>query len=280
MTKRQLAVEKFTASLTAKLVALRGNVIDSATMGEAEDIIKAAVEEFEKEHPLQVDVVLDDLSEEQKQAGFLSGTIHKRRPTLESDRESLNAFLDKVRYRRAGDVVYLRPFLVSRTAETNKPGHAAVAVMGTVTVDGIGFQQHFRPDGIGIDRFRKNPIVLYDHDYEGLPVARSLWERVRDGTDGPEFVAKPQFHMDTELSREVWALVESGKLCTWELGVVPVTWEKRGDGYYVTAWDVLEFSVVPRPEDMAQLREERRRRRISSPALVKSIMEEGEVDIV
>ncbi|MEE8547059.1 MAG: hypothetical protein V3S63_03025, partial [bacterium] len=64
------------------------------------------------------------------------------------------------------------------------------------------------------------------HDYGGLPIARSLWERVRETDDGAcELVAKPQFHLDTELSREVWALLEKGVLSAWSVGFVPEKWE-------------------------------------------------------
>lgn len=187
------------------------------------------------------------------------------------DRHALNAFLDKAGYRRQGDLVFLTPVHPSFTREIRASERAVVATVVTE----ISEMLVFNPQGIRIDRFRKNPIVLYNHDYEGLPVARSLWERVRDGDNGPELITKPQFHMDTELSREVWQLVVDGKLAAWELGVVPAEWEKHGDGFRVTKWDVLEYSVVPRPENMSTLRYEQSRGRISSPALVKSIPKTG-----
>ena len=197
------------------------------------------------------------------------------RAQVEADRPKLFAFLDKAGYRRQGDLVFLTPVHPSITVERHDTEKAAVATVVTETRETLAFA----PSGYSLDRFRKNPVVLYNHDYEGLPVARSLWERVRDGDNGPEMIAKPQFHMDTELSRQVWRLIVDGGLCSWELGVIPETWEKSGEGYYVTKWAVLEYSVVPRPEDMPALREDVRWGRISSPALVKSIMKEGEVDI-
>lgn len=222
----------------------------------------------------QANAIIADLRS--KLAAYAPELAHHKADTDDAqDRHALNAFLDKAGYRRQGDLVYLTPRAPSCTSEVRSPEKAAVATIVTETKE----VHIFKPWRGSLDRFRKNPIVLYNHDYEGLPVARSLWERVRDGDNGPELVAKPQFHMDTELSREVWAQVERGHLCAWELGVVPARWEACGDAYLVTAWDILEYSVVPRSEDLPALREERRLRRISSPALVKSIMEEGEVDI-
>jgi hypothetical protein len=177
------------------------------------------------------------------------------------------------------------------------------------------------PRGVRLERFRKNPVVLYAHDYEGLPVARSLWERVRDGDSGPELVAKPQFHMDTELSREVWALVEKGVLSAWSVGFIPEEWEpidgnrinRRGrrerrerrtaaagerptcdavreaspssassacsalnevvgsPGFRVKKWDLLEYSAVPVAANFEALTRELEERRITAPALVKSL---------
>jgi len=131
------------------------------------------------------------------------------------DRHALNAFLKESGFGTSGDLVYLEPAR-SRTMEVRRSEKAVVATISTAARDRHG--DVIDPKGVRLGRFRKNPVVLYAHDYEGLPVARSLWERVRDGDSGPELVAKPQFHMDTELSREVWALVEKGVLSAWSVG--------------------------------------------------------------
>ena len=193
---------------------------------------------------------------------------------VDEDRAALNAWLDEAGYRRIGDLVYLTP-VRSETPERFPASASAVAVLSLEQREGEVFQPH----GARLERFRKNPVVLFNHDYDGLPVARSLWERVRVGETDIEFIAKPQFHRDTALSREVLTLIEDGRLSAWELGVLPERWTKTESGYVVEAWDILEYSVVPRPEDMPALREERRQGRISSPALVKSILEKGEVDV-
>ncbi|MHC4248326.1 MAG: HK97 family phage prohead protease [Planctomycetota bacterium] len=138
------------------------------------------------------------------------------------DRHELNAFLKETGLALSGDLVYLEPAR-SRTMEVRRSEKAVVATISTAARDRHG--DIIDPRGVRLERFRKNPVVLYAHDYEGLPVARSLWERVRDGDAGPELVAKPQFHMDTELSREVWALVEKGVLSAWSVGFIPEQWE-------------------------------------------------------
>jgi hypothetical protein len=139
-----------------------------------------------------------------------------------TSRSSLNAFLKDSGFRLAGDLVLAEPER-SETREVRRSEKAVVVTISTRARDRHG--DVVDPAGVRLDRFRKNPVVLYAHDYDGLPVARSLWERVRASDSGaPELVAKPQFHLDTELSREVWALVEKGILSAWSVGFIPETW--------------------------------------------------------
>jgi len=254
------------------------------------------------------------------------------------DRHELNAFLKESGLALAGDLVHLEPAR-SRTMEVRRSEKAVVATISTAARDRHG--DVIDPRGVRLERFRKNPVVLYAHDYDGLPVARSLWERVRDGDDDPELVAKPQFHMDTELSREVWALVEKGVLSAWSVGFIPEQWEpldgdgfshhgehgeqrvkpkakrsvtsfvdvndtaeirlpgsadgpaspggasvpsvvKSASGFKVKKWDLLEYSAVPVAANFEALTRELKSRRITAPALVKSLAPLGmrEPDLV
>ncbi len=267
------------------------------------------------------------------------------------DRHALNVFLKESGFGTSGDLVFLEPAR-SETMEVRRSEKAVVATISTAARDRHG--DVIDPRGVRLERFRKNPVVLYAHDYDGLPVARSLWERVREGEDGPELVAKPQFHMDTELSREVWALVEKGVLSAWSVGFIPELWEpidgdgfshhgahgehgerrtsgerptrdavgetadattedtesdqrhgertprrvvgmgppssvnsvpsvvKNAGGFRVKRWDLLEYSCVPVAANFEALTRELKARRITAPALVKTLAPLGmrEPDLV
>ncbi len=197
------------------------------------------------------------------------------------DRGALNAFLKDAGFARSGDLVFLEPEH-SETKEIRRAEKAVVATISTRARDRHG--DIVDPAGVRLDRFRKNPVVLYAHSYDGLPVARSLWERVRESDGGRELVAKPQFHLDTELSREVWALISKGVLSAWSVGFIPERWEPApksddggsGDGnaapgFVVKKWDLLEYSCVPVPSNFEALTHELKSRRITAPALVKSL---------
>jgi hypothetical protein len=236
-----------------------------------------------------------------------------------ADRAALNSFLKDAGFSTAGDLVLLEP-AHSETREVRSSEKAVVATISTRARDRQG--EVIEPSGVRLERFRKNPVVLYAHDYEALPVARSMWEKVRSGSFGTappsladsrksaesvreaasnvQLVAKPQFHLDTELSREVWALVEKGVLSAWSVGFIPEKWEpirqtnrdtqdrqdaerraqsckscssllNEPSGFRVTAWDLLEYSCVPVPANFQALTHELKSRRITAPALVKSL---------
>ncbi|MHC4502813.1 MAG: HK97 family phage prohead protease [Planctomycetota bacterium] len=235
-----------------------------------------------------------------------------------NDRAALNSFLKDAGFSTAGDLVLLEPES-SETREVRSSEKAVVATISTRARDRQG--DVIEPSGVRLERFRKNPVVLYAHDYEALPVARSMWERVRQPngattktprspTVAPaklaergiestplcpapaashasavELVAKPQFHLDTELSREVWALVEKGVLSAWSVGFIPERWERiegedgsgrdggaaRPSSFRILKWDLLEYSCVPVPANFQALTHELKSRRITAPALVKSL---------
>jgi len=194
-----------------------------------------------------------------------------------SDRKRLNDFLacrNGGEHETRGDLVLLKP-TASETIEVCRSECAAV--LG-ITLGGI---ECFYEHGLSLKHFCKNPVCLFDHDYEGLPVARSLWERLWHKADGgTTLIAKVQFHLDTEVSREAWALVLRGALTAWAMGVLPDEWEWVERSCLpaectVTEYDLCELSVVPSVEDAERLDAQLRERRITAPALVKALAARG-----
>lgn len=188
-----------------------------------------------------------------------------------TDRLKLNTYLKESGFETLGDMVIAEPEH-SATSEIRRSERSLVVTISTRARDRHG--DILDPSGVRLERFRKNPVVLYGHDYDGLPIAKSLWERVRETDTGLELVAKPQFHLDTELSREVWALIEKGILSAWSVGFIPELWEPIGDeqgGFNVKKWDLLEYSSVPVPSNFEALTHALKDARISAPTLVKSL---------
>lgn len=114
-----------------------------------------------------------------------------------------------------------------------------------------------------LDNYRANPRIFWNHQQEpGLPIASC---RNLDGSLGltiipnDRIVGVAKFHGKTLMSEQVFALVAAGELEAASIGFMPLIAEKMtarsrpslpgydgwpSEGYYITEFDFLEFSVV------------------------------------
>jgi len=131
------------------------------------------------------------------------------------------------------------------------------------------------PGGMDAEGFRKNPVVLWAHRYDELPIARAtqVW------SDGHSIMAT--VHFDSRpFAQEVLRLYREGFLGGWSVGFLPRKWDviegKDGkfDGYHVSQWELVELSAVPVPANPAALTRELRSGTIRTPALRKEIAAE------
>jgi len=155
--------------------------------------------------------------------------------------------------------------------------------------------------GLDVKHYRRNPVVLFAHDYRSLPIAKSPNVQYIKGTSrsGDKWAGKPQFHLQTDLSREVWWLIENGYLRAWSLGFivrkykrlkpseVGIKKENSEESDVVDArrvWDrfveteLLEYSSVPVPADPHALTNSLRELRTggrSLPAIEATLRAQG-----
>lgn len=102
------------------------------------------------------------------------------------------------------------------------------------------------PAGVNLSHFRKNPVVLWAHDYSSPPIAKALWIK----KDGDGVLSKMKF-ANTEFAQEIFQLYKDGFLKAFSVGFMPTKWED-GDGEKkprrkYTDWELLEYSAVPVP---------------------------------
>lgn len=115
--------------------------------------------------------------------------------------------------------------------------------------------------GADLSQYRKNPVVLWAHDYQSLPPARNLWVK----KDSGRLVAKTLF-ADTELGNQLFELYEKKFLSAFSVGFIPKKWhdgptEKeikdhpdwKGARRIYDNWELLEYSFVPVPSHPAAL---------------------------
>jgi hypothetical protein len=128
------------------------------------------------------------------------------------------------------------------------------------------------PDGMISDNFAANPVMLWAHDYSGLPIARSvqLWKH----HDGQRIKAKVQFVPDSAYHESysgirgstVYKMYKTGFLNAVSIGFNPIEWEPivekdeyglglgatfgaKSGGTHFKQWELLEFSAVPVPSN-------------------------------
>jgi phage head maturation protease len=108
--------------------------------------------------------------------------------------------------------------------------------------------------GANVDNYRRNPVVLYAHDYGGLPVARATNIEAIQGTGLKAVMEFPPKGISARAD-EVRGLWEGGFLNAASVGFVPKHFEERHPtGRIFTDWELLEFSIVPVPANAAALR--------------------------
>ena len=106
-----------------------------------------------------------------------------------------------------------------------------------------------------LTNYRKNPVVLFAHDYKSLPVARCTSISSASGA----LIATAEF-ADADLSPvadQVFRMLTAGFLKAVSVGFKPIdtpTLAPDGQGLIYGACELLEFSVVPVPSNGDALR--------------------------
>lgn len=102
-------------------------------------------------------------------------------------------------------------------------------------------------DGWELDQYKKNPVVLYGHDYGGLPVAQA----VEVGVEGDKLVATDRFTPQdvNPHGYMVYQLVRGKFLRATSVGFRPREWVYNDDhkGFDFSRQELLEHSIVPVP---------------------------------
>lgn len=170
------------------------------------------------------------------------------------------------RYKKdAGDFELIRKGKVSEKIEVDASGRSVVNYITTIAKDRDG--EVVLPDGATLKDYRDNPVVLWAHRYDQLPIAKNLWIK----QDKKGLIAKTHF-LDHEFADQVYGLytkpILDGKKDTgpamkaWSIGFVPVEWNEpseeekaKGDApkRTYTKWELLEYSAVPVPSNPSAL---------------------------
>ena len=137
----------------------------------------------------------------------------------------------------------VRKQFVTKIEESNEEERTITFVLSTESEDRDG--DIIKADGWIVDNYLKNPVVLFAHKYDELPVARAEKVWVEDG----KLKATARFASEKEnpLAENVYQLYKNGYMNAVSVGFIPVEFEEKDEGYEFTKQELLEFSCVPVP---------------------------------
>lgn len=104
-------------------------------------------------------------------------------------------------------------------------------------------------EGMNLDRFRVNPVMLYQHDKYSVI---GKWENIR--IEDGKLLADAKFDSEDELARQVEGKVERGFLKGCSVGIIINDMKLVGEVYEATATELTEASICSVPSDAGAVR--------------------------
>ena len=146
-----------------------------------------------------------------------------------------------------GDAVLRKQYVAESIKAVEKtdasaPGRSRQFVISTATVDRDN--DSVAAAGWQLDNYKKNPVVLFAHDYSSLPVAKCTDVR----TKGGNLIATAEF-ADHDMANTVLRLIDGGFLNATSVGFRPLKYSmnEARSGMDFAEQELLEFSIVPVP---------------------------------
>ena len=146
------------------------------------------------------------------------------------------------------DEIKLKHFVLDEVKEVEGEDQVLHFVLSTQAVDRD--QDTIAVDGWKLDNYKKNPVVLFGHDYKSLPVAQSLAIWTEDGAlhSLAKFPSKELY----PFGNTVYQFYKNKLLRAVSVGFKPVKWEystARKGGIDFLEQELLEYSCVPVPSN-------------------------------
>lgn len=157
------------------------------------------------------------------------------------------------------ELILVRKFFLDEKAEVDKKDGTLIHYISTGAKDRDG--DYMLPEGAKVKNYKKNPVVLYAHDYRSLPIGNNVWLK----KDEKGWLAKTEFS-DSEFAQQIKGLYDKKILRAWSVGFIPIKWENipakeetQGGQESITIsiqpgrkyleWELLEYSAVPIPSN-------------------------------
>ena len=157
--------------------------------------------------------------------------------------------------KKEGSMEPLRKFIDFEIKDVDEEDRSFLAVASTGIVDRDG--DILEPGGWKLKNYRRNPVVLWAHDYKSPPVAQAKEIKVEDG----KLMFRPRFATKEEyaFADTIWQLYKGRYLRTFSVGFMPIKHEDieddegkgcMGRGRRYTSQELLEISGCPVPSNV------------------------------
>ncbi len=151
----------------------------------------------------------------------------------------------------AGQAVFKMPLVSETKATKGTDGELRVrAIMTTPSVDRQG--DIVVPKGVSLKWFKKNPVVMWAHQYNMPPIGVVDTKTLAVSDKGIE--ADVVFDKGSVAGQEVFGLYQRKVMRGWSIGFIPTKWEVITDpktekftGYQILKCELLELSAAPVP---------------------------------
>lgn len=108
-------------------------------------------------------------------------------------------------------------------------------------------------EGVEVEAFLRNPVVLFAHDYHALPIARAVQIERQPG----KLIAETEFATAelNPMAEQVYRMVKAGFLRAASIGFRPLEWsyDEERKGVNFERVELLEYSIVPVPANAMAL---------------------------
>ena len=122
-------------------------------------------------------------------------------------------------------------------------GDQASFTITTETPDRVG--DSVKAAGLSLTNYKKNPVVLWAHDYAGLPIGKAV--SIVASATGVKAIVRFAT-AENPMAATVYNLVRAGYLSAVSIGFRALeVAANEYDGWDITKSELLEFSVVPVP---------------------------------
>ena len=122
------------------------------------------------------------------------------------------------------------------------------AIASTENEDRMG--DKVKISGWDLKNFKKNPVLLFAHNYSLPPIGFAKNIRIKDN----KLVFEPVFHKITQLAREIGEMytAEPALMTTWSVGFIAKQYNDK-DRSVIEKQELLEVSAVPVPANADSL---------------------------